>query len=163
MALQKLEMHGPPRYFTPDWDAAEQSVRRLSELNPATIVSGHGQPAAGPNYATRTQASGRRVSDHRRRLRILRLGARTKAAAIKRPAPQDHRCPPHQESDVPIDPLLAWDGLIDVMEAEQLMIDQSFDDVEDAEPHKQGAGKHLPTREAGLAAHPATIGAGPPR
>lgn len=49
VALQKLEMHGPPRYFTPDWDAAEQSVRRLSELNPATIVSGHGQPAAGPN------------------------------------------------------------------------------------------------------------------
>ena len=49
VALQTLEMHGPPRYFTPDWDAAERSVRRLADLNPNTIVSGHGTPVSGPN------------------------------------------------------------------------------------------------------------------
>jgi glyoxylase-like metal-dependent hydrolase (beta-lactamase superfamily II) len=44
---QRVELHGPPAYFTPDWDAARDSVMRLSELRPAVIAAGHGLPVAG--------------------------------------------------------------------------------------------------------------------
>lgn len=45
--VQEPEMHGPPRYFTPDWDAARESVRLLAALEPETLVSGHGRPLRG--------------------------------------------------------------------------------------------------------------------
>lgn len=45
--VQQLEMHGPPRYFTPDWKAAGQSAKALADLNPNLIITGHGAPAAG--------------------------------------------------------------------------------------------------------------------
>lgn len=48
VAVQRPEIHGPPAYFTPDWDGAEESVRRLAELRPERVVSGHGPPLAGP-------------------------------------------------------------------------------------------------------------------
>ncbi len=48
---QKSELHGPPSYFTPDWDSARASVQRLATLNPATIAPGHGQPISGANVA----------------------------------------------------------------------------------------------------------------
>jgi glyoxylase-like metal-dependent hydrolase (beta-lactamase superfamily II) len=44
VALQIPEIHGPPRYFTPDWDGAERSVARLSALHPKTLVSGTVRP-----------------------------------------------------------------------------------------------------------------------
>jgi glyoxylase-like metal-dependent hydrolase (beta-lactamase superfamily II) len=47
VAVQNLEMHGPPRYFTPDWDAAERSVKQLAALKPEMVISGHGAAAAG--------------------------------------------------------------------------------------------------------------------
>jgi glyoxylase-like metal-dependent hydrolase (beta-lactamase superfamily II) len=28
---QQVEMHGPPAYFTPDWNSARESVRRFAE------------------------------------------------------------------------------------------------------------------------------------
>jgi glyoxylase-like metal-dependent hydrolase (beta-lactamase superfamily II) len=48
VARQTPEIHGPPRYFTPDWEAAERSVGVLSALRPKTLVSGHGPALAGP-------------------------------------------------------------------------------------------------------------------
>lgn len=39
-SLKKLT--GPPRYFTTDWEAAAQSVRRLAALEPRTVAAGHG-------------------------------------------------------------------------------------------------------------------------
>jgi glyoxylase-like metal-dependent hydrolase (beta-lactamase superfamily II) len=45
---QRLELHGPPAYFTPDWAAARRSVERLVALNPARVVTGHGRPLEGP-------------------------------------------------------------------------------------------------------------------
>jgi glyoxylase-like metal-dependent hydrolase (beta-lactamase superfamily II) len=48
VATQRPELHGPPAYFTTDWDAARDSVRRLAALEPAFIAPGHGQPMAGP-------------------------------------------------------------------------------------------------------------------
>lgn len=48
VAVQKPEMHGPPRYFTPDWIAAEQSAKRLAALEPSLLVTGHGRAMEGP-------------------------------------------------------------------------------------------------------------------
>lgn len=45
--MQTPEIHGPPRYFTPDWDAAWESVRRLNALKPEAAVTGHGMPMSG--------------------------------------------------------------------------------------------------------------------
>lgn len=45
--MQKPEMHGPPRYFTPDWRAAEASVKKLSELEPNRVITGHGAAMEG--------------------------------------------------------------------------------------------------------------------
>ena len=45
---QRPEMHGPPMYFTQDWDAAGRSVRALAALEPETAATGHGIPLRGP-------------------------------------------------------------------------------------------------------------------
>lgn len=50
---QRCELHGPPAYFTPDWDSARDSVRALAKLDPALVVAGHGQPWAGEEMRTR--------------------------------------------------------------------------------------------------------------
>lgn len=48
IARQTPVMSGPPRYFTIDWDAAEQSVRSLADLEPEIVATGHGRPLCGP-------------------------------------------------------------------------------------------------------------------
>lgn len=45
--LQPKEIHGPPKYFTYDWKASEESVRKLERLKPEVIATGHGQPLYG--------------------------------------------------------------------------------------------------------------------
>jgi glyoxylase-like metal-dependent hydrolase (beta-lactamase superfamily II) len=45
---QKPELHGPPMYYTTDWDNARASVERLADLRPETIITGHGPPMRGP-------------------------------------------------------------------------------------------------------------------
>jgi len=47
VATQKPELHGPPAYYTPDWDAARDSVKRLAALSPERLAPGHGMPMAG--------------------------------------------------------------------------------------------------------------------
>lgn len=44
---QEKEVHGPPTYFTTDWQAAWESVRHLESLNPAFVATGHGLPLRG--------------------------------------------------------------------------------------------------------------------
>lgn len=44
---QTPELHGPPSYFTSDWDAAKASVRKLAALEPTTVAPGHGKPLSG--------------------------------------------------------------------------------------------------------------------
>jgi glyoxylase-like metal-dependent hydrolase (beta-lactamase superfamily II) len=51
VALQEPEVHGPPAYFTPDWDAARASVERLAALRPALAVTGHGPALRGTALA----------------------------------------------------------------------------------------------------------------
>ncbi|HEU5208624.1 MAG TPA: MBL fold metallo-hydrolase [Longimicrobiales bacterium] len=47
VATQKLELHGPPTYYTQDWDAARDSVERLSMLEPEVTITGHGRALRG--------------------------------------------------------------------------------------------------------------------
>ncbi len=44
---QEQEINGPPRYLTPDWKAAKESVIKLQALKPAVAVTGHGLPMSG--------------------------------------------------------------------------------------------------------------------
>ena len=44
---QAPELHGPPAYFTMDWQQASRSIEKLAELEPAVIVPGHGKPLSG--------------------------------------------------------------------------------------------------------------------
>lgn len=44
---QRPEMHGPPMYFTQDWEAARASVERLAALAPEVVATGHGPPLRG--------------------------------------------------------------------------------------------------------------------
>ena len=48
VVAHKPEMHGPPMYFTPDWDAARKSVERLALLEPELVITGHGPAMQGP-------------------------------------------------------------------------------------------------------------------
>lgn len=48
---QAREIHGPPVYFTPDWDQARDSVSRLAKLRPQVLATGHGLPLAGDDVA----------------------------------------------------------------------------------------------------------------
>ena len=47
VAVQAPELHGPPKYFTPDWPAARASVERLADLEPDLLVPGHGRAMSG--------------------------------------------------------------------------------------------------------------------
>ena len=44
---QRVELHGPPAYFTQDWASAKDSVQLLARLAPDVLISGHGQPMNG--------------------------------------------------------------------------------------------------------------------
>jgi glyoxylase-like metal-dependent hydrolase (beta-lactamase superfamily II) len=44
---QEIELSGPPKYFTTDWQAAWESVKKLEKLQPALAVTGHGLPMYG--------------------------------------------------------------------------------------------------------------------
>ncbi|KAA9338146.1 MBL fold metallo-hydrolase [Hymenobacter busanensis] len=44
---QEQEVHGPPRYFTCDWQQARRSVALLADLKPAVAATGHGIPMRG--------------------------------------------------------------------------------------------------------------------
>lgn len=52
---QPAELHGPPSYFTSDWQAARASVSKLAGLQPLTVVPGHGKPLTGSSVAAALQ------------------------------------------------------------------------------------------------------------
>ena len=47
VATQREEFHGPPAYFTCDWEAAKKSVIKLNNLNPLAAGTGHGVSVRG--------------------------------------------------------------------------------------------------------------------
>lgn len=60
---QAPEMHGPPMYFTPDWQRARESVQALAALAPETVVTGHGRAMRGPQMRTALTELARRFDD----------------------------------------------------------------------------------------------------
>jgi glyoxylase-like metal-dependent hydrolase (beta-lactamase superfamily II) len=44
---QHKEISGPPKYYTTDWQAAFESVKKLEALQPITALTGHGVPMMG--------------------------------------------------------------------------------------------------------------------
>ncbi|MGI8317068.1 MBL fold metallo-hydrolase [Halobacillus mangrovi] len=42
--IQHQHVHGPPAYFTHNWQEAEKSVKKLASLNPKVALTGHGIP-----------------------------------------------------------------------------------------------------------------------
>ena len=44
---QQTELHGPPAYFTSNWDQARASVQKLAALEPWVVAPGHGKPLSG--------------------------------------------------------------------------------------------------------------------
>jgi glyoxylase-like metal-dependent hydrolase (beta-lactamase superfamily II) len=48
VAVQKAQMHGPPMYYTVEWDKAKASVERLAALEPDLVITGHGEAMRGP-------------------------------------------------------------------------------------------------------------------
>jgi glyoxylase-like metal-dependent hydrolase (beta-lactamase superfamily II) len=67
---QRLELHGPPAYFTPDWEAAGSSVRKLAELRPRVVGTGHGKPVEGEEFLARLDE----LATHFEQLAVPRQG-----------------------------------------------------------------------------------------
>ncbi|RRB07284.1 MBL fold metallo-hydrolase [Larkinella rosea] len=44
---QKEALHGPPAYFTIDWEASKRSIQDLAALNPTAAGTGHGKAIRG--------------------------------------------------------------------------------------------------------------------
>ncbi|WP_158046509.1 MBL fold metallo-hydrolase [Skermanella pratensis] len=70
VAVQRAEMHGPPTYYTVEWDKAKQSVAKLAALDPALVVTGHGEPMKGPEMRTALH----RLADEFDRVAVPRQG-----------------------------------------------------------------------------------------
>ncbi|QQE74923.1 MBL fold metallo-hydrolase [Brevibacillus composti] len=49
---QTVEISGPPRYLTTDWEAAKESVIKLEALRPACAITGHGFPVYGEQLSS---------------------------------------------------------------------------------------------------------------
>ena len=60
---QAPELHGPPMYFTHDWQAAAASVRMLAGLEPEVALTGHGRAMQGPALRTALHALAARFED----------------------------------------------------------------------------------------------------
>jgi hypothetical protein len=75
---QRPEIHGPPAYYTIDWEAAKASVRMLSALEPEVAATGHGRPLRGPLM----RQSLRMLADDFDRLAVPRHGRYVNAPAI---------------------------------------------------------------------------------
>lgn len=57
---QRQELHGPPTYFTPDWDEARTSLRHLADYAPTAAITGHGPPMR----SAMLQSELRRLASH---------------------------------------------------------------------------------------------------
>ena len=56
---QRKEIHASPAYFTPDWQRAKDSVRRLAALKPSLALTGHGLPMRGEELSRGLEALAR--------------------------------------------------------------------------------------------------------
>ena len=60
---QRPELHGPPMYYTQDWERARNSVRKLAALGPERVITGHGPAMAGPEMKSALNRLARHFDD----------------------------------------------------------------------------------------------------
>lgn len=77
---QRPAVHGPPAYFTIDWDAARESVRHLASLAPEVLATGHGVPMRGESMRRQLD----HVAEHFDRLERPRFGRYARQPALRR-------------------------------------------------------------------------------
>jgi glyoxylase-like metal-dependent hydrolase (beta-lactamase superfamily II) len=63
VAMQRPELHGPPAYFTTDWQAARESVELLAMLHPTVVAPGHGPSMSGEATAQALTALAERFDE----------------------------------------------------------------------------------------------------
>ncbi|QJW89305.1 MBL fold metallo-hydrolase [Spirosoma taeanense] len=80
VATQREEVHGPPAYFTCNWEDAQQSVKKLASLNPRAAGTGHGVSMHGLDL----ELGLNRLSHH-----FDELSIPSKGRYVKRPAVTD--------------------------------------------------------------------------
>jgi glyoxylase-like metal-dependent hydrolase (beta-lactamase superfamily II) len=78
VVTQRRELHGPPAYFTTDWDGARRSVQALAALTPELIVPSHGEPWGGQDVRDRLTA----LAEHFDRVERPGFGRYAKQPAI---------------------------------------------------------------------------------
>ena len=78
VATQRQEMHGPPAYFTQDWQAAADSVARIASLEPEVLATGHGIPMRGQAMRKELHWLARHFAD----VEVPRFGRYAKHPAI---------------------------------------------------------------------------------
>jgi glyoxylase-like metal-dependent hydrolase (beta-lactamase superfamily II) len=61
---QRVELNGPPAYYTSDWEAAKLSVQRLAGLQPSVLATGHGLPMSGPDATAALEALAANFDDY---------------------------------------------------------------------------------------------------
>ena len=66
----------------------------------------------------------------------------------KRDTRRDHGCSPQKETDIPVDPLLPRDGLVDVMQPEQLVIREAFYQAEESKPDEEAPPRSFVEQDA---------------
>ena len=49
--IQAEEVHGPPVYFTLDWQHAKETVKKIEALHPQLVIPGHGNAMEGEKLA----------------------------------------------------------------------------------------------------------------
>ncbi len=53
--LQTKKISAPPAYFTPDWQAANDSIKKIVDLTPEVVASGHGRSMNGKEMRQQLQ------------------------------------------------------------------------------------------------------------
>ncbi|MFC4456219.1 MBL fold metallo-hydrolase [Deinococcus sonorensis] len=84
LSLRPRLVHRPPAYYTPDWDAARESVRHLAALQPALAVTGHGDAMGGEDLRTQLDRLAQHFDQEARpkRGRYVTEPARTDASGV---------------------------------------------------------------------------------
>jgi glyoxylase-like metal-dependent hydrolase (beta-lactamase superfamily II) len=78
VSMQRREVHGPPAYFTSDWQSAGESVGRLAALQPDVLATGHGEPLNGSEM----RAALRNLAAHFEDEQIPRIGRYVRRPAV---------------------------------------------------------------------------------
>jgi glyoxylase-like metal-dependent hydrolase (beta-lactamase superfamily II) len=91
------EVRRPPAYFTIDWQAAGASVRRIADLNPEIIATGHGLPMRGAEMKNQLQE----LADHFEEIAVPADGRYAEKPAVSNEAGIYYVPPPTIKGQIP--------------------------------------------------------------